>query len=137
MPTEIFLSRAKNISARAIFFIENFIAIAWSTLDTKFSLASHYLHIQSVHTTKIIKCNNKEPEKYLLLFPHLIWNKMVLRVPSGHWKSLDILGFACCSPLGNVLLFFCSNGCLCKVRKSYTTAATLESLIHVSQYFLA
>jgi hypothetical protein len=54
---------------------------------------------------------------------------MVLRVPSGHWKSLDILAVV----LWEMSSFFCSNGCLCKVRKSYTTAPTLESLIHISQ----
>ena len=125
-----FLSRAKNISARAIFFIENFIAITWSTLDTKVSLASQYLYKVCIQQ----KCNkNKEPEKNLLVSPHLIWNKMVLRVPSGHWKSLDILAVV----LWEMSSFFCSNGCLCKVRKSYTTAATLEPLIHISQYFVA
>ena len=123
-----FLSRAKNISARATFL--QLLGVIW----TPRSLWLHSIYTKCAYNKNAIPKNQK---KNLLVSRHLIWNKMVLRVPSGHWKSLDILGFACCSPLGNVLLFFCSNGCLCKVRKSYTTAATLESLIHVSQYFLA
>ena len=123
-----FLSRAKNISARAIFFIENFIVIV---LWTPRSLWLHSIYTKCAYNKNAIKTKNQK--KNLLVSPHLIWNKMVLRVPSGHWKSLDILAVV----LWEMSSFFCSNGCLCKVRKSYTTAATLEPLIHISQYFVA